>query len=186
MADSEASEVLVEEALKADSAEAAGEALEAAAPPVIGEQIMRKVNPKKFFSKEEEDRIVAAIRSAEQKTSGEIRLHLTGSLKKPILEEAAATFEKLGMAKTDQKNGVLIFLTLSDRQFAVIGDTAIHEKVGEDFWHKVRRSMEDHFKQNAFASGIEHGIATISEELTRHFPRSTEDRNELCDDLSYE
>jgi uncharacterized membrane protein len=138
----------------------------------------------KFFSKQEEDQIVAAIQAAESKTSGEIRVHLLRRIKKTIYEDAISAFEKLRMTRTERRNGILIVLAPKKHEFAVIGDTGIHEKVTSHFWDKVRKDMQNEFKTGDFLKGILNGVQTCGQELERYFPRTKQDKNELSDQVS--
>lgn len=146
----------------------------------------RSINPKRFFTPEEETQILAAIREAEQKTSGEIRVHLVKHCWGSPYEEAVKVFERIGMTGTVERNGILIYLALKNHQFAVIGDVGIHEKVPPDFWEKIRNAMQDDFQKGDFAKGLVDGIRTCGVELTRYFPRKPEDKNELTDQISRE
>lgn len=145
----------------------------------------RKTHPRNFFTPEEESAIVSAIREAEKKTSGEIRIHLAshggpGS----AYSEAVKVFEKLGMAKTQKRNGILIYLDLKSRQFAVIGDIGIHAKVPSSFWDQVRDVMQTHFRQGNFQKGLITAIDYCGKQLAYYFPHRDHDRNELPDTLS--
>jgi len=144
----------------------------------------RSLNPKKFFTPEEETQILAAIQEAEQKTSGEVRVHLVKHCWGDVYEEAVKIFEKIGMTQTAERNGVLIYLALKNHQFAVIGDIGIHEKVPPNFWGKIRDAMQDDFHKGDFAKGLIDGIHTCGAELARFFPRRVEDKNELADQIS--
>jgi uncharacterized membrane protein len=146
----------------------------------------RSLNPKRFFTPDEEKGIVAAIGEAERKTSGEIRVHLVKHCWGDPYEEAVKVFEKVGMTRTVERNGVLIYLALKNHQFAVIGDIGIHEKVPPHFWEKIRDAMQDDFQKGDFAKGIVDGIRTCGMELARFFPRRAEDKNELTDQISRE
>ena len=138
-----------------------------------------------FFNKDEEKRIITAIQEAERNTSGEIRVHLEKKLEKDAVTEAQQTFAKLGMHKTEARNGVLIFIAPEHHQFAIVGDKGIHEKVGENFWQEERDLMQEHFKKGAFADGICLAIAKVGEKLKVHFPYQSDDENELPDEISY-
>ena len=142
------------------------------------------MNPKKVFTKEEEGKIVSAIREAELKTSGEIRVHLAQRCRKTPHEEAVKIFEKLGMTKTAERNGILFYLAIQDRKFSVIGDKGIHEKVGPDFWHHVRDGMQAEFQKGELVQGLVEGIRICGEQLVLHFPRREDDVNELPDEIS--
>lgn len=140
---------------------------------------------KNFFSKEQQKNIVDAISSAELNTSGEIRLHLVDSSTKEAYEEAVDVFESLGMTKTELRNGVLIFLAVRDKKFAVIGDKGINDVVPTDFWDSIRNEMLSNFKKQEFEKGIIAGITAIGEKLKTHFPYSKDDENELSNEISF-
>jgi len=126
-----------------------------------------------------------AIQMAEGQTSAEVRVHLERKSKADILSDAQKTFEHIGMTKTAEKNGVLIFLCLATQRFAVIGDSGIHQKVSPNFWGEVSREMEHCFLEDRFAEGIIASIQKIAEILKAHFPRQAGDVNELPDTISY-
>ena len=141
---------------------------------------------KRFFNRQEEEQIVRAIRTAERTTSGEIRVHIhTDKLDLGILDEAANTFTRLGMDKTAEHNGVLIYFAPKEKVFAIIGDKGINEQVPAHFWDEVKDTMQTHFKQQLFAEGIEKGILLAGEQLQTHFPWQEDDENELPDEISY-
>ncbi|RMF24057.1 MAG: TPM domain-containing protein [Bacteroidetes bacterium] len=138
-----------------------------------------------FFSKEDERRIIEAIREAEGRTSGEIRVHLEPKVNGDPLEAAAAVFHRLKMDRTAERNGVLIFLVPKEHKFAIFGDKGIHEKVPPGFWEEVRDIMREHFRQGRFADGVCEGIRRAGEKLATYFPRKDDDINELTDEISY-
>lgn len=139
-----------------------------------------------FFSDEEQERIIEAIRAAEAETSGEIRVHLSAdSCRSGVLNCAVHRFEQLKMHKTELRNGVLFFLSVKDRQFAVVGDAGINSLVPEDFWEEIKNTMSARFKEGLFAEGLSEGIRIAGNRLKAHFPRQADDVNELPDDLSF-
>ncbi len=140
---------------------------------------------KPLLSKADEARVIDAIRDAERQTSGEIRVHLIARLNGDILDAAAHAFNKLGMQKTAARNGVLICVSLRDRQFAIIGDQGIHERVGKDFWDEVRDEMQQHFQQGDVPQALISGISRAGAKLKEHFPYQDGDKNELHDKPSY-
>ena len=139
---------------------------------------------KHFLSKLDHDRIIAGIREAESKTSGEIRVHVTRRKPEDLEAAARARFAKLGMAKTAERNGVLFYVCPNLRRFQILGDTGVHEKCGDDFWKEVAAAMEEKFRQGHFTDGLLHGIAKVGEVLARHFPRRPEEKNELPDEVT--
>lgn len=138
-----------------------------------------------FFKKEEETRIVEAIREAERNTSGEIRVHLDDDCKGPIMEEAIRTFGRLKMHRTEARNGVLIFLATERHEFAIIGDEGIDRVTGEDFWREERDLMQAYFRRGAFCEGLCLAIGQVGEKLKTYFPYQSDDINELPDEISY-
>jgi uncharacterized membrane protein len=139
----------------------------------------------RHFSEEDHRRIQVAIAAAEKSTSGELRIFIARTCSKNVLDDAASAFEKLEMHKTELRNGVLIYLALESRQFAVIGDAGIHLHVGDAFWHSVRTEMQCHFIIGDFIKGLECAIERIGKELNKHFPFQDDDKNELPDEIVY-
>jgi uncharacterized membrane protein len=137
-----------------------------------------------MFSRFDAERIVAAIAKAERDSSGEIRVHLTSHKPEGIEERAVRRFQLLGMDRTRERNGVLIYVAPRSRRFRIIGDVGIHEKCGADFWREVAAGMEEHFRRGEFTEGVVHGVERVGEVLARHFPRAAEDRNELPDQVT--
>lgn len=145
---------------------------------------MKKESLEKFFREEDKAALMKAIQEAEKQTSGEIRVHLQQSCKTDPMEEAKKVFEHLGMTRTEKRNGILFFLSLQDHHFVILGDTGIHEKVKEDFWHAIRNRVLDHFKKGEYVAGLEGGIKKCGEKLREYFPYLEGDKNELGDDVS--
>jgi len=142
---------------------------------------------KEFFSPDEQERIVNAIRLAEQQTSGEIRVYTESRCRfVDPLDRAAEVFWGLKMDLTKDRNGVLVYIAMKDRQFAILADQGIHEKVGQTFWNEEVSVMKKHFSNALPADAIEAVIADVWQALRTHFPydRST-DKNELPDDLVF-
>ena len=146
---------------------------------------MRVIYPMFFFSGKEKKQILAAVREAEKNTSGEIRIHLEYKTRGPVFGHAQKVFQRIGMTKTSERNGVLIFLATHDKKFAVLGDVGINEKVPEGFWNDVVGIMQEHFRRNKFAEGISEAVLRIGEKLKACFPYQANDKNELSDNISY-
>jgi len=143
------------------------------------------MSAKNLFTQDEQDSIVNAIKTAELNTSGEIRVHIEKTCKGDVLDQAANWFSKLDMHKTELRNGVLIYLAVLDRKFAVIGDVGINQKVPDDFWDTTKLKMLEHFKVNNLSKGLEEGILMAGEQLKSFFPWQSDDINELVDDISF-
>jgi uncharacterized membrane protein len=140
---------------------------------------------KTFFTSAEQKKIVQAIESAEKNTSGEIKVHMDNKCPGDVLDSATAWFKKLKMDKTELRNGVLFYLSVDDKKFAIIGDKGIHEKVPEGFWDSIRDIVIDHFKKQKFSDGLIQGIEMAGEKLKLYFPYKTDDTNELNNDISF-
>ena len=142
---------------------------------------------KEFFSHEEKELILQAIRDAEQQTSGEIRVYVENRCRfVDPMDRAAEIFFGLKMDHTQERNGVLVYIALRDRQLAILGDAGIHKQVGKEFWEKEVRQMIDEFHADHYATGIAKVITEIGEALRTHFPYAgNKDKNELPDDIVF-
>lgn len=143
------------------------------------------MSAKKFFTKEQQKAITDSIAKAELNTSGEIRVHIDDDCKEDVLDKAAKIFHNLKMNKTELRNGVLFYLAVSDKKFAVLGDKGINEKVPENFWDNIKNLMLEHFKKEQFTEGLTRGIEMAGEKLKTHFPLQVNDTNELKNDISF-
>ncbi|MDR1755537.1 MAG: TPM domain-containing protein [Culturomica sp.] len=143
------------------------------------------MSPEKQITAGQRKEMVAAIREAEQGTSGEIRVHIAGHCKENILDGASRTFARLKMHKTALRNGVLIYVALQDRQLAIIGDAGINSTVPAGFWDGIKEQMVEQFRQGRVSEGICEAIRRVGEQLKIHFPRGEEDKNELPDEISF-
>jgi uncharacterized membrane protein len=135
----------------------------------------------------QEATLVAAIKQAELRTSGEIRLHIEDRCPTPEpLDRAAQVFAELKMHQTKLRNGVLFYLAWQTRQFAVIGDAGINAAVPDEFWEAVKETVLDEFRQEKYVVGLDHGIRLVGEQLHQFYPYdAATDVNELPDDISY-
>jgi uncharacterized membrane protein len=143
------------------------------------------MNAESFFSKEQQACILASVREAENATSGEIKVHIETTLEGDVLDRAAWIFKKLGMHKTAERNGVLFYLAVSDRKFAIIGDAGINAKVAPGFWDEIKLLLQKNFREGKFTEGLSDGIIMAGQQLKAHFPYTKEDVNELSDEISF-
>ena len=143
------------------------------------------MKPSSFFSEQEQQVIVTAIKEAELNTSGEIRVHIEGKCKYDVLDRAAYIFEKLGMHQTKLRNGVLFYLAVEDRKFAILGDAGINKVVPSNFWDETKSVMEAYFNRKEFAAGLAKGIQMAGIHLKKYFAYQQDDVNELSDDISF-
>ena len=139
----------------------------------------------KFLSLEEEAMVVKAIQEAEHQTGGEVRVHVESVCRGNVMDRAAWLFKSLKMHETALRNGVLIYLSTTDRKFAIIGDAGINAVVPKGFWDDVKEQMIAHFSKGEMATGFVVGIAKVGEKLKEFFPYQDDDVNELPDEISY-
>jgi uncharacterized membrane protein len=143
------------------------------------------MNAVNFFSKEEKEQIKAAVKEAETNTSGEIRVHIDNHCREDVMDRAAWWFDRLEMHKTEKRNGVLFYLAVRDRKFAILGDAGINAVTPDDFWEKISAVMKEQFSDGSFATGLSRGILMAGEALKSHFPYQEDDVNELSDEISF-
>lgn len=138
----------------------------------------------KFLTADEEKEIIAAIRSAEKNTSGEIRVHLEKTSEMDVYERAMEVFHQLKMDNTKLQNGVLIYVAVEDRNFVIFGDEGINNVVSTDFWDTTKDIMQAHFKKGDFKQGLIDGVLKAGHQLETFFPWEKGDKNELPDEIS--
>ena len=141
------------------------------------------MKPREFIEQLDEARVTAAIAKAERQSSGEIRVYVTHHRIDDALARARRRFLKLNMDRTRHRNAVLLYFAPRSHQFAIVGDTGIHEKCGDDFWRSAAEAMSAQFKEGRFTEAVESAIQQIGEVLARHFLRGPDDRNELPDSV---
>jgi uncharacterized membrane protein len=148
---------------------------------------------RRLFSPDDLEAIARAIAGAEAQTSGEIRVHLERRIPRHLggkppaaLERAREVFGRLGMHRTAERNGVLIYLALEDRRLAIVGDDGVHARVGDAYWERVRDLMVERLGSEAPRAAVVEAIHEVVSVLSQHFPRRPDDRNELSDQVSVE
>jgi len=137
-----------------------------------------------FLTAQEEQEIIAAIRKAEQRTSGEIRIHIEKTSKIDAIDRAMDVFHLLKMDNTKLQNGVLIYVAVEDRNFVIFGDKGINDAVESNFWDSTKDIMQKHFKSGNFKQGLIEGVLKAGEQLEKHFPWQHNDTNELPNEIS--
>ena len=140
-----------------------------------------------FFTPEERQLIVDAVRHAEQRTSGEIRVFVESRCKYvDAIDQAAELFFGLQMDQTADRNAVLLYVAMKDHQLAIFADEGIYQKLGQEYWNDEIKIMISNFNQDDYASGIRQCVTDIGEALHEHFPFDNKtDKNELPDDIVF-
>ncbi|WP_299010962.1 TPM domain-containing protein [uncultured Tenacibaculum sp.] len=137
-----------------------------------------------FLTSKEEEEIVQAIREAERNTSGEIRVHIEKTTDVSHYDRALEVFQMLKMFNTQQRNGVLLYIAVDDHKFVIYGDEGINNVVPENFWETTKEAIQNQFKQGNFKQGIIDGVLKAGKELHAHFPWTTDDEDELSNEIS--
>lgn len=137
------------------------------------------------FSAEEEKEITDAIARAEERTSGEIRIHVERYCKTDPVLRASNLFHYLKMDETNQRNGVLLYIAMVDHKMALVGDEGIDEHCPERFWESEFEILKSHFQQKQYTKGITIVVEEIGKILAEHFPPAPEEGNQLSNDISY-
>ncbi len=151
-------------------------------PAEVGSATMK---PQDFIKQLNDAEVIGAIRDAEGKTSGEIRVFITNREigADDVVARAANRFEKLGMTATRERNAVLLYFAPRSHQFAVVGDKGVQEKSGDAFWQEVASAIRDRLRNGRFTEAVVGGITIVGDALAHHFPRRSDDRNELPNEI---
>ena len=141
---------------------------------------------KKLIRIIDREKIKEAIQKAEHRTSGEIRVSVAPFFWGNVHKAAEKAFDRLGMTRTKDRNGILFFVVPGRRKFVVLGDRGIHERVGQEFWHRVVNVVTERFRTGDFTGGLIRGIEEVGEQLATHFPfDAATDVDELPDDVDF-
>ncbi len=140
-----------------------------------------------FLSDAEKDRVVEAVRQAEAGTTGEIRIHLENHCRGDAVQRAIAVFHELKMDRTRFRNGILIYIAVKDRKFAIIGDEAVNRETDADYWERLSQGLQDRFAAQDFAGGLIALVGETGRVLQQYFPNPENYlKNELPDDISFD
>lgn len=140
---------------------------------------------KDFIGKVEQQQIVQAIKDAELHTSGEIRVHLESKCAGDPLQRAVYIFNYLKMYNTQARNGVLVYVAVESRKFAIIGDVGINNAVPDNFWDGIKQRMGEAFSAGNYVEGLSSAIREAGESLKKYFPYQSDDVNEQPDEISF-
>lgn len=137
-----------------------------------------------FLTQAEEQIVVEAIVAAEKQTSGEIRVHIEEHSDVEVMQRAQQIFYQLEMQKTSASNGVLFYVGVRDRSFAIMGDSGIDAVVPTDFWESTKEIIIQHFKNKQFCKGLQEGVLRAGEQLKQFFPVTDENPDELPNEIT--
>lgn len=139
------------------------------------------------LNEEDLDRIAEAVRLAELHTSGELRVHVVSRLLpfEGARQRAVREFFRLGVDRTKDGTGVLLFLAVKSRRFEIVADQGIDQRVGADAWAEIASEISDRIHEAGVAAGLCHGAARIGGFLASHFPIAEDDVNELPNEVTF-
>ena len=141
---------------------------------------------RKLLKTIDQERVIVAIREAERRTSGEVRVSVSPFFWGSVRRVAERAFARLGMSATRDRNGILFFIVPARRRFTVLGDEGIHARVGQDFWDALAALLSEHFRKGEFTEGLVRAIEAAGEKLAEHFPYDAlTDVNELPDKIEF-
>ncbi|RYZ51138.1 MAG: TPM domain-containing protein [Sphingobacteriales bacterium] len=143
---------------------------------------------KDLLDNDDQDRIVAAIKAAENRTTGELRIYMESRCAYvDAMDRAVEVFAELGMHKTERRNAVIVYLALEDHQFAIFGDEQIYKLAGGHlFWENAAMHLKNYLRQGKVAEGLEVCINELGNAMAQHFPYDpTIIHNELPDEIVF-
>ena len=140
----------------------------------------------RLITPEEQNRLLDKIARIEKRSSGEVRIHVTDRRSNDPLQEARRTFTSLGMSATRRRNGVLVFLSLPSRKFAIVGDEGIDRVTPAEYWDGLRDTLAARFAAGEYCEGLLEILDRVEAVLAEHFPYQKGDVDELPDDISYQ
>ena len=144
--------------------------------------------PKPLLSSEDQNHVVTAIRAAEIRTTGEIRVYIEShcSYVNPM-DRALEIFTGLKMEKTENRNAVLVYVALKDHQYALYGDQEIYKKTGGPaFWQNAADVLLKYLREEKVGEGLAACVALLGEALATHYPPDPNvEKNELPDEIVF-
>lgn len=129
--------------------------------------------------------LVEAIQTAEDHSTGEIRIHIDSNTDDDNAEMAFDVFKSLCMDKTAERNAVLFHVNFEKKYLTIIGDEGIHKKVNQHFWDHMHDNVTSEFAKGKYYEGLKSAILETGIELKKYFPISGENPNELPNEISF-
>ncbi|MEC3874683.1 TPM domain-containing protein [Chryseobacterium salviniae] len=140
---------------------------------------------KNFLTNQQIASLVEAIQSAEEHSTGEIRVHIDSNTDHDNAKTAFRVFEELCMGKTAERNAVLFHINFKQKYLTIIGDTGIHEKVHQSYWDHLHDFMTSEFAKGNYYKALKSAILETGLELKKHFPVTGENPNELPNEITF-
>ncbi|UMQ41090.1 MULTISPECIES: TPM domain-containing protein [unclassified Chryseobacterium] len=140
---------------------------------------------KSFLTDQQIASLVEAIQSAEEHSTGEIRVHIDSNTENDNAKTAFKIFEKLCLNKTTEKNAVLFHVNFEQKYLTIIGDTGIHEKVQQSYWDHLHDYITAEFAKGNYYKALKSAILETGLELKKHFPVTGENPNQLSNEITF-
>ncbi|TDX93441.1 TPM domain-containing protein [Chryseobacterium daecheongense] len=138
-----------------------------------------------FLTDQQIASLVEAIQSAEEHSTGEIRVHIDSNTETQNAQTAFEVFKKLCMNKTAERNAVLFHVNFEQKYLTIIGDTGIHEKVHQSYWDRLHDYITSEFSKGNYYKALKSAILETGLELKKHFPVEGENHNELPNEITF-
>ncbi len=141
---------------------------------------------KQFFTPEQQHRMVQAVQQAEKNTSGEVRIFVESKCEyMDAVDRARDIFFSLKMEKTKDRNAVLLYMAIDDRQLALFADEGIYQRLGQEYWDNKAKKMINAFTKDDYTGGVCLVVEEIGQALKKEFPYQSTDKNELPDQIVF-
>ncbi|GAA5094582.1 TPM domain-containing protein [Chryseobacterium ginsengisoli] len=138
-----------------------------------------------FLTNQQIASLVEAIQSAEEHSTGEIRVHIDSNTDEDNAKIAFKVFEELCLNKTAERNAVLFHVNFEQKYLTIIGDSGIHEKVNQSYWDHLHDYITSEFAKGNFYQALKSGILETGLELKKYFPVTGENHNELPNEITF-
>jgi len=139
----------------------------------------------RFLTDQQIASLVEAIQSAEEHSTGEIRVHIDSNTKGDQAKAAVKVFEELCMNKTAHRNAVLFHVNFEQKYLTIIGDTGIHEQVHQSYWDHLHDEITSEFAKGNYYKALRSAILETGVELKKYFPVTGENHNELSNEITF-
>ena len=145
------------------------------------------VDYRAVLSEEDKKLLVSLVKSTEENTSCEIKIHINDFCKGDALVKAIELIAKLGLDRTKNRTGIILYLAVKDKKFAIAGDVGIHKALPNNSWHDLKDEAISFFKDEKYMEGFVHCLQKLSMIVKATFPENKIDNvNEISDDISFE
>lgn len=129
------------------------------------------MNPQIVLTQAQKKKIRDRIQEIESAAHTRIVIRFIRNHEGSVVEAATQAFSDHRLYHEKVKTGILLFISLKQKQFQILGDAHIHEKIGEDGWNRLAARLSERFKAGHFDDGIRDFLDEVSKTLEHHFPK---------------